>query len=304
MNDRVEPIKHDMSMRPARKIRTRRGIFRVVRTQSNLEITAGLGVLAWTMFLGFGAAGCAAARVPDKQRYRQLQHEYPSLMNRSDGDIKILPEDRWADAEQAAAAHLRRQGLPERWSLVGVVAEDQYVVLVRDPVLFPGGSVGTYIRVLQKPLDRHGAVVPMLSGGRLLLVRHYRHATGRWHWEFVRGWADPEDLSLTATAVREAMEEIGLAPEQPRVLGIGYPDTGLLSTEVGVVAGRLESDAVPAPDRKESMADYRLVDESEFLRMIRDGEVDDDLTIAAYARLFAHGVTPLGARATSGPGVK
>ncbi|MBC7771814.1 MAG: NUDIX hydrolase [Pyrinomonadaceae bacterium] len=269
-----------------------RTIFRLRRSQQHCaEVTIGLGILAVSIFVGAGAAGCAVVCPPDKRRYRQLQQEHPSIMQRTDENISILSEERWSEAERAAAARLQKQGYSKQWGLVGVVAEDQYVILLRDPVRFSDGTVGTYIRVLQKPLTHQGAVVPLIIDDKFLLVEHYRHATGRWHWEFVRGWADATDVSVEATAAREASEEVGFEPSQMQFLGFGYPDGGLLGSRVGFVAGRLPANAAPSLDQKEGIRKHRLVDNTEFLRMIREGEIDDDFTLAAYARLVARGLT-------------
>lgn len=61
--------------------------------------------------------------------------------------------------------------------------------------------------------------------GKVVLIRHERHATRAKHWEIPRGFAAHGE-SPAETARREAVEEIGI-PE-PEIIDIGsvYPDRG------------------------------------------------------------------------------
>lgn len=63
-------------------------------------------------------------------------------------------------------------------------------------------------------------IVPRPGGQQLLLTRrtdHLRDHPGQ--ISFPGGRVEPEDASPAHTALREAQEEIGLAPELPRILG-------------------------------------------------------------------------------------
>ncbi len=69
---------------------------------------------------------------------------------------------------------------------------------------------------------------------------------------FPGGNRDPEDAGPVATALREAQEEVGLAPAEVEVLGL-LPDVVTMTTGyciTGVVA-LLGPGAVPRPDRRE-----------------------------------------------------
>jgi ADP-ribose pyrophosphatase len=68
-------------------------------------------------------------------------------------------------------------------------------------------------------------LVPMTADGRLLLVRQYRHAAGRFLWELPAGslesGEDPE-----AAATRECQEELGLIPGRIERLQTLFPTPG------------------------------------------------------------------------------
>ena len=91
-------------------------------------------------------------------------------------------------AEEAAAAELRAVGSPAGWATVGVMFEDRYFLLLRDAVRFPDGSLGTYIRIGSRNPDSAGVAILPLLEEKVVLVRHYRHATQSWHLEIPRGF--------------------------------------------------------------------------------------------------------------------
>ncbi|MEZ4410376.1 MAG: CoA pyrophosphatase [Polyangiales bacterium] len=77
---------------------------------------------------------------------------------------------------------------------------------------------------LEGPEPRAAVLVPLLSRGgepSVLLTRrasHLRHHAGQ--YAFPGGRSDPGDLDAVSTALREAREEVGLAPEAVDVLGL------------------------------------------------------------------------------------
>src|SRR5579883_1473645 len=74
------------------------------------------------------------------------QHE-EIFKNPADGGILILRDKQEIrEAETHVARVLQNQGLPEAWARVGIVYEDPFVLLLRDAVRFPNGTLGTYIR--------------------------------------------------------------------------------------------------------------------------------------------------------------
>jgi len=87
-------------------------------------------------------------------------------------------------AERATTLRYVASGLPAEWAEAGIHYRD---LPARDAVRFPGGERGIHHPILRGTSDPFGvAVLPRLPDGRILLLRHSRHATRRFHWEAPR----------------------------------------------------------------------------------------------------------------------
>src|SRR5204862_5373775 len=136
-------------------------------------------------------------------------------------------------AEQEQREQLRKQHMPESWAATGTVFEDQYIRIIRDPVRFPSGRLGTYIRIERPAGVKNGVLAVTRVGESYLFVRHWRHATGRFHLEFPRGFTDQNEEPGHAV-IRELREEISADVSSASLLGTIYTDTGLLNFPINV----------------------------------------------------------------------
>jgi ADP-ribose pyrophosphatase len=204
------------------------------------------------------------------------QAAYAILFDRAD-------QDRVADE---AAARLRVRGIPEEYGDIGVVYEDDYLGVVRDAVRFRSGRLGAYVRTVSAEPGQAAAVLPVLPDGRLVLVRHFRHASRRWHWEIPRGFAEP-GADPADNALRELREELGLTADEVLPLGLldgeGDPDAIFLARV---------AEPPTALDAEEGVDDVRLVTLPGLVTMIASGELADPYTLAAYAFAVARGLLP------------
>lgn len=216
--------------------------------------------------------------------YQRLLAEHPELGANPDGAlIEILySPDEIAAAVQEVEEQLRARNLPLSWARIGVVHQDQYGLLIRDAVRFvDSGMLGVYIRYLSLPLDASAVAVLPVVRDRVVLLRHFRHATRAWHIEIPRGFGEP-GFTAEANARRELSEEIDAAVASLTPLGMLNVDTGLINDPVALFIAELSSYGRPASD--EGIKDIFEVSRSEFETMIANGEIEDSFTLAAFAR--------------------
>lgn len=224
----------------------------------------------------------------DNEPYRELRVRRPELFeNPPDAVVEILDEPGLvAAAERAKAAALRVRGLPEEWSRTGVVYQDEYLTLLRDPVRFPGGALGTYIRALPSSGAEGVVLLPVLDGA-IVLVEHFRHATRRWHLEAPRGFGE-RGVPADEQAARELREEIGAEPVRLVDLGLLHPDTGTSTDEVRLYLAEIAE--VGALGVEEGIRAVRTCPAGQVGELIRDGVITDGFTIAAWTRASLRGL--------------
>ena len=198
-----------------------------------------------------------------------------------------------AEVARAADAHRRRAralGLPPEAEALGHVLGDEFIDVYRDPVLFPSGAAGAYLRVEQRGAGNGGAVVLPVAAGRLILRRMFRHPTRAWELEAPRGFGEPDEPPET-TARREVGEELGVVVERLTPLGAVAANTGLLATvSSAFVADVRESGSPARPEATEALGAYRRLAPDEVVAALASGEVRDGFTLAALALAWARGV--------------
>ncbi|MCX4584446.1 NUDIX hydrolase [Streptomyces sp. NBC_01481] len=200
--------------------------------------------------------------------YDRLRTERPELFVNPPGGIEIL-----SDPESVAAAG-------------GVVYEDPYVMVLRDPVRFPDGRTGTYIRSIGTTAEPGCVVLPLLDG-EVVLVEHFRHATRSWLWEVPRGFGTP-GLAGEQNAAKELREEIGADVRELIPLGAVHPDSGAVGDRVLLYAARI--DAIGALALGEGIRRTLTVSFAQAEEMVGDGRITDAFTIVALSRARLAGV--------------
>jgi ADP-ribose pyrophosphatase len=126
-------------------------------------------------------------------------------------------------------------------------------------------------------------LVPQPDARRVILIRQYRYAIGRWIWELPAGSLEAGESPARAAA-RECAEEIGLTPRRLHRLGAYFPTPGFLDERMtffrcldlrppsGHVERDLDEDIRP---RAFTLADAR--------RLVAAGDVVDMKTIVGLA---------------------
>ncbi|MFF7953635.1 NUDIX hydrolase [Streptomyces griseorubiginosus] len=169
-----------------------------------------------------------------------------------------------------------------RWPMTEgqVIYRDQWWMLLQDPVVFPDGQHGRYLRMLAPQPEPGVAVLPLL-GNDVVLIEHFRHATRAWHWEIPRG-GGTAGLADKDNAAKEVKEELGAEPRELIELGALHPDTGILAPAVRLYAARI--DEVGKVERGEGIRRARALPFTEAERMAGSGLITDAFTIAALFR--------------------
>jgi ADP-ribose pyrophosphatase len=130
-------------------------------------------------------------------------------------------------------------------------------------------------------------VIPVLEDGRIVLIRQYRYAAGKYLWELVAGHKEPNE-NPDEGASRELEEETGYTARRVRKLFEIFPSPGLLGERMDIylAEGLKKGKARPEDDEKISQ---RIVTVAEAERWIRDGKICDAKTIAGllyYSRFL------------------
>jgi 8-oxo-dGDP phosphatase len=162
------------------------------------------------------------------------------------------------------------------------VYANAWMTVREDDIRRADGSRGIY-GVVDKP--DYALIVPS-DGDRLMLVEQFRYPLGMRRWEFPQGTApDRAELEPQELAARELREETGLTGTLHYI--------GLLDVAPGMSSQRgrlyLATDLTHGePERELEEQDMRTAwfTRVELERMIRDGEITDAQTVAAYGFLL------------------
>ena len=163
-----------------------------------------------------------------------------------------------------------------------LIYEGSFLDLVRDEVRMPNGRIATR-EVLHHP--GASAVVALQEDGSVVMVEHYRYATGQWLLEVPAGKLSGNEAP-SVCAARELEEETGWVPTELRSLGWIWTSPGFTNEKIWLFLAR---GLQPATQELES--DEVLTVTSLPLRralaMARDGEIVDGKSVCALLRAAA-----------------
>lgn len=208
-----------------------------------------------------------------KNDYIQLMQQRPDLFTNVDEEnaVNII-----TDREQIAKVEA------QTGKETGIIYSDEYIMLLRDAVIFPDNSVGTYIRIISA-VEKGAVVVLILCRKRILLLQHFRHSLRRFSWEIPRGFGE-KWLSSEQNAAKEIFEETGMKNIALFYLGTVCADTGLSAGLADIYIAETDEDVrFVNNDDREGIADYRLVTAEQFAEMALCGEICDGYSLSAVA---------------------
>lgn len=171
---------------------------------------------------------------------------------------------------------------PERVLESRRIYEGRIVNLRIDTVELPGGLKAT------REVVEHGdvvAIVPLLEGDDVLLVRQYRLPTEKVLLEVPAGGVDGGE-SVEAAAQRELGEECGRRAGRLERLGGFYVSPGFCNEFVHVFLATQLEPVESRPDPDEQLAVVRLP-LPEALRLVSGGEIRDGKSIIGLTWAWA-----------------
>ena len=209
--------------------------------------------------------------------YLDLIRAYPHLIHDPDHQLPVVTDkDILLEQQEILYRNADSKGRPRVWYDLGIVAQDAWVVVLRDLVQFPNGTYGGYTRLLNRrsQIERSGkdVVVLVTVEDKVLLMKHFRHDDRRWHWECPRGFGEA-GLSPDENARKEVREETNLdILELQQLNGSGEQ----IAYFRALCRGTAENH-----DCLESIDSYLLVDSDALKQMLVNGQVSDPYTVRA-----------------------
>jgi len=163
------------------------------------------------------------------------------------------------------------------------IYQNNWFSLREDDIRRPDGTDGIYA-VVDKPTY---ALVIAQDGDRLHLVEQFRYPLGLRRWEFPQGTApELKHLEPFELAVRELREETGLSAQTLTRLGQLDVAPGMTSQRGWVFHATDVTEGEHDREHEEQDMHSAWFPRAEVERMMRDGEITDAQTIAAYALLL------------------
>lgn len=158
------------------------------------------------------------------------------------------------------------------------VSENPYWQYRKDKYGLPNGKTGEYHYV-----HTPGSVfiIPRLKNGTFLLVKQYRYLNRRISLEFPGGGIKI-DLGAEASAQNELAEEAGIKAHRMYRLGSFNPCNGL-TDELCTVFLAEDFTEISADHDESEEFEYLSVSEEEIGKMIKNGQLWDGMTLAAWA---------------------
>lgn len=220
------------------------------------------------------------SRLPQTYRYLGRYQEGEIEISTDPAVIKAVVQTR---KSKTFARARPTDCLENSFDHVGIVFEDEYLLVVRDPVTFKNGKTGSYLRVFERAVltGQAGVVILPVRNNLIYFNRIFRHATRQWEIELPRGYRD-EGCSLEEAVEIELSQEVGIEMDSIRSLGEIHPNTGLLVGSVQAYFVTLApGDASSAPEDGESISETLALSLADVHQKVIAGEIKDGFTLSA-----------------------
>ncbi|NFG26885.1 hypothetical protein FC777_07005 [Clostridium botulinum] len=172
---------------------------------------------------------------------------------------------------------------------IGVVYKSDYNMMVVDLIRNKEDKYSTYERLM--PIVQKGAVVVVpLYKGKFILLNQFRHAIREKQLAFPRGYGEidknGEEIDAENNAIKEIEEELEAEIiDKPQKLGNVIADSGISANKVMIYTVNIA--AYKEKSGYEGIESIQLKTEEELIYSIKNGEINDGYTLAAYM-LYIH----------------
>ncbi len=168
-----------------------------------------------------------------------------------------------------------------------IVYENRWMRVREDEIRRRDGSAGLY-GVVEK--QDFVTVVPVEPDGAVHLVQQFRYPVGGRFWEFPQGSWGPPDADPRLAAAHELEEETGLTAARLVEAGHLFEGYGTMRQGFRVFVATGLTPGKPRREQEEQDMVSRRFDRGEFERMLRDGTIQDSVTVAAWGLLLVKGL--------------
>lgn len=205
---------------------------------------------------------------------RKEMQEYVAFLHRRNFHYKTDSVLQLIDDPDLLADYSVRNGVR-----LGIIYQSRFHTMVVDLVRKQDGTLLPYERLV-KTAEGNSVVMVPFCGGKIILLKQFRHALGDFQYCFPRGFGEP-GLSPEENARKEIREELNCDAQDFRLLGHTVADSGVCGEKVHIFRCTVTNPSVDI--LQENIAAYTAVTESELRDMIRSGQIDDGFTLAAAA---------------------
>lgn len=165
------------------------------------------------------------------------------------------------------------------------VYRNDWMTVREDVIRRSDGTDGIY-GVVDKP--DYALVIARREDGSFMLVEQFRYPLGLRRWEFPQGTVGLTRVEPAELAARELREETGLRAQAMRLLGILDVAPGMSGQRGRVFLATGITEGSPEREPEEQDMGTAWLSRDRIETMIRDGEITDAQSVAAWALLALH----------------
>ncbi|WP_298232300.1 NUDIX hydrolase [uncultured Azohydromonas sp.] len=168
-----------------------------------------------------------------------------------------------------------------------VVYQNRWIKVREDAIVRADGTPGIYSVVERADF----AAIVAIEAGQIYLVEQFRYPVGGRHWELPQGaWEDDPGKSPEEVARGELREETGLVAGKMHHAGSMFIAYGLCTQRCNVFLATELTHQGQQLDAEEAGLICRPFPLPEFENMLRDGVIQDGVTMAVFGLLRLKGL--------------